>query len=147
MLLSRCPNRPSFIKLPDMLCILYVASSSIPHIVKLSLVGTGYTFAPNDIAGSLSSRGHLFIVIIVLAAQPVDKVYEMVLVPGVMPVITPVPLAIVATAVFILLHVPPIDALLNVAEAPLQIDVTPVMVGGSGFIVSNNTAEQPDVKV
>ena len=46
-------------------------------------------------------------VIVVVAVQPADSVYVMVLVPVVIPVAKPVPVIIVATAVLLLLHVPP----------------------------------------
>lgn len=51
-------------------------------------------------------------------------------------------MSIVATEVFVLFHVPPGVALLNVVVLPAQIDALPV-IGASGFTVIVRVAEQP----
>jgi hypothetical protein len=52
----------------------------------------------------------------------------MVVVPGIIPVTTPVALFTVATAVLLLLHVPPVMALVSVVVVPGHICVSPILV-------------------
>jgi hypothetical protein len=61
--------------------------------------------------------------------QPVGKVYTILLVPTPTPETSPDP-STVATDVFVLLHVPPAVAELNVVVVPLHIDVEPVRAAG-----------------
>ena len=58
----------------------------------------------------------------------------MVLLPPITPPITPVKIFIVATLLLLLLHVPPLAALLKVAVVPWHIVVVPIMLPGIPLI-------------
>ena len=60
----------------------------------------------------------------------------MLAVPAVMPDTIPVPAPIVATAVLLLLQVPPVLVVLRVVVCPTHALVLPVMAAGSGFTVA-----------
>jgi hypothetical protein len=66
-----------------------------------------------------------------------ERVYDMVALPGAMPVTTPVALCTVAIAVFELLHVPPAEVSVSVVLPPEQILVLPVIgAGAAGTVVT-----------
>ncbi len=58
--------------------------------------------------------------------------------PPVMPVTTPVVLFTVAFEVLLLVHVPPVIALLSVVVYPGQIKAAPVFDGKAAFIVTSS---------
>jgi len=60
---------------------------------------------------------------------------------------TPLLVPIVATAVLLLLHAPPVVALLSVADAPAHTLVAPVMDGGEGLTVNAVVVMQPVASV
>ena len=64
-------------------------------------------------------------------------------VPGVIPVTTPVPMPIVATAVLLLLQEPPERPSVKVVVAPMHIDVAPAIAEGRGLTVTMRVAAQP----
>ena len=67
----------------------------------------------------------------------------MVTTPSVMPVTVPVEDPIVATAVLLLLHTPPLVALVNVVVKPMHTFVVPPIAAGFGLTVKLVTAIQP----
>jgi hypothetical protein len=83
------------------------------------------------IAGGLGST-----VIVVVAIQPVDKMYDIVVVPALIPVARPVETPMVAIAGVLLLHVPPGMLLLSEVELPLHSSAVPVIAPGTGFTVT-----------
>lgn len=107
--------------------------------VKIT-VSPGQTLSIPEIT---PAEGGISTVMAVVAMQPVGNEYVMTVVPVATPLDTPVALPIVATAVFELTHVPPVDASLSVPLAPVQISVGPVMAAGSGFTVTFVVTEHP----
>jgi hypothetical protein len=75
--------------------------------------------------------------------QPVGSVYIMLAVPDVRPDTMPVPAPTVATAVLLLLQVPPVLVVLSVVVCPTQALVLPVITAGSGFTVATAVRWQP----
>ena len=71
----------------------------------------------------------------------------MVTTPSVMPVTVPVEDPIVATAVLLLLHTPPLVALVNVVVKPMHTFVVPPIAAGFGLTVKLVTAIQPVLNV
>jgi hypothetical protein len=59
----------------------------------------------------------------------------------------PVEEPIVATAVLLLIHVPPDEVLARVADAPSQVLSVPVIAAGAAFIVLASTREHPVASV
>jgi hypothetical protein len=60
-----------------------------------------------------------------------------------MPVVAP----IVAIAVLLLVHVPPVAVLVSVVEEPIQTAAAPVIEAGNGFTVNDAVRIQPAVEV
>ncbi len=83
----------------------------------------------------------------IVAAQPDDKVYEMVVVPKAIPFTIPVPDPMVALAVTLLVQVPPADELVSVTVAPGHTDELPVIVAGDGSTVNTSDPVHPPVVV
>jgi hypothetical protein len=82
-----------------------------------------------------------------VAAHPVGNVYTMVDVPGFTPVTYPKG-SIVATAMLLLLHVPPVVAFESETICDTQSDIVPVIGVDAELTVKQWTARQPvDVKV
>ena len=80
--------------------------------------------------------GNGFIVMVVVATQPVFIKYVMIAVPAAMPVTTPLPAPIVATEGVLLVHETPVgDGSVKFAVEPTQIAVVPTMAAGSGLAV------------
>ena len=77
------------------------------------------------------------------AEQPVGNVYMMFVVPDNTPKTMPDDEPIVAIAVLLLLHVPPVVASASDADTPTQIDDGPVMPAGSWFTVAGVVVVQP----
>jgi hypothetical protein len=71
-----------------------------------------------------------------VAIQPVDRRYVMVLVPAATPLTVPVPDPTVAIPVVLLLQVPPPVALARVELAAWQTNVVPVIEAGNGLTVT-----------
>jgi hypothetical protein len=67
----------------------------------------------------------------------------MVVVPGVPPVIMPVPVPIVAVVVLAVLQAPPVVISLSVAVRPVHMRVVPLMAAGCGLTVTVAVAAQP----
>ena len=76
-----------------------------------------------------------------------DTVYVILVVPAVTPVTTPELKTIVAVAVLLLLHVPPVVAFENTAVEPIQTVPGPVLVAGAAFIVTTALRIQPVLSV
>jgi hypothetical protein len=81
------------------------------------------------------ATGAWFIVITVVARQPLAKLYEIMDVPAVTPVIAPVVEPMVATPVVPLIHVPPPVASVSVVVVARHIVVVPAIATGVGFTV------------
>ena len=84
--------------------------------------------------------GTPFTVTTIVAALPHPVLYDIVLVPALMPDSKPVEGLMVATDVALLLHVPPVSVLLSVADAPTHKLVVPVIPDGPPFIITANVA-------
>ena len=80
---------------------------------------------------------------VAVTEQPAALIYVIVAAPGEMPLTTPVPEPIVAMAGLLLLHVPPVVALLRVVVKPGQTLVVPVIAVGNGFTVNVTVFRQP----
>lgn len=78
-----------------------------------------------------------------VAAQPVLSVYEMYVLPALMPFTTPDADPTVATPVIIAVHVPPGVALFSVVAYPWQTDEVPVIAAGTGYTETVRDAVQP----
>ena len=74
-------------------------------------------------------------VIDLVTKQPVGRVYVIIVVPNDTLVTTPVLLLMVATDVFELLQVPPVEVLAKVIAALKQANVGPVIAAGNGFTI------------
>lgn len=84
--------------------------------------------------------GNGLIVTVVVAEMP-ETVYVITAVPAVRPVTTPVPEPTVATAVLLLLHVPPMLALLSVVVLPIQAVAVPVFLFTGSFLKMDRLAD------
>jgi len=84
---------------------------------------------------------------LVTAIQPVLSVYVIVTTPSVMPVTVPDVEPMVATAVLLLLHTPPLVISVNVIVKPTHTLLVPPMAAGFGLTVKLVTAIQPVVNV
>jgi hypothetical protein len=85
--------------------------------------------------------------IVVVRKQPVGSIYLTTVVPGDMPVKTPVTLSMVPTAGVALLHVPPAVVLVSESVPETQMEVPPAIGAGSGLTVNAMTRKQPDGNV
>jgi hypothetical protein len=84
-----------------------------------------------------------FTVNTVVALHPVAKVYKIFGVPGAIAVTIPLAEPTVASAVLLLLQVPPAVTSLKVELRPEQIEVVPVITAGIGLTVTAAVARQP----
>ena len=84
--------------------------------------------------------GMPFTVIVTVAAVPHPVLYDIVLVPALIPVNKPVEGLIVAIDVALLLHVPPVSVLLSVVDAPAHTLVVPVIPAGPPLMVTASVA-------
>jgi hypothetical protein len=80
-----------------------------------------------------------------IAAWQVPIRYVIIVVPAARPVITPVASAAEATPPLLLLHVPPVVALLNEVVVLTQIDAMPLKAPGEALTVATTMREQPVV--
>jgi hypothetical protein len=88
------------------------------------------------------AAGAAFTVIVILVVQPSQVVNTIVETPAATPVTVPsVPM--VATVVLLLLHVPHVDDVLNIVEAPTHSVPEPVIVPAAGFTVNTAYDWQP----
>lgn len=81
-----------------------------------------------------------FTVVVTVAAVPHPVLYDIMLVPAVMPDNKPVEGLMVAVVGALLLHVPPVSVLLRVVVPPAHKLVVPVIPAGPPFIVTANVA-------
>ena len=79
--------------------------------------------------------GSGFTVIIMLAVQPVARVYTIVEVPALIPLTTPEVIPMVAAVVIVLVHAPPADGSLSSVVWPTHTLVLPVTGAGTGLTV------------
>ena len=112
-----------------------------PGVVLDSVVDEPLQRASVPVTGA-TAVGALTVTTVVAAPAPQTfvTVYEMVLVPLVAPVTTPVELPTVATAGTVLLHTPPGVALLSVPGVPMQMIPLPVIGAGTGVAFTVTTA-------
>jgi hypothetical protein len=94
-------------------------------------------------AVNMLTLGALFTVTCAVILQPEESVYVIVGVPAATPVTVPVVDPIVASAVLLLVHVPPVVASLNVSVAPGQIAPAPVIDAGVPFTEKDCVTLQP----
>ena len=98
--------------------------------------------------GPVIADGSGFTVMTVVAMQPVARVYvdtQVLGIPTIAPVAIPEDEPMVAIAVLLLLHVPPVGASLNVIVDPEQTLLGPEIFPGNGFTVIVVAAIQPVV--
>ena len=77
-------------------------------------------------------------------AQPLGRLYEIVVLPAATPVTAPVAASMVAALILLLLHVPAEVVLPNVITEPAaQTDAGPVIAAGYGFNVSGAVVKHP----
>jgi hypothetical protein len=112
-----------------------------PGVVLESVVLFPLQTASVPVTGA-TAVGALTVTIVVAALVPQALVtlYEMVLVPLVMPVTTPVEAPMVATAGVVLDHTPPGVALLRVPGVPTHTIPLPVIGAGAGVAITVTTA-------
>jgi hypothetical protein len=89
------------------------------------------------------AAGNALTVTVAVRIQPASDVPVMIVVPGKLPVTTPVPASIVATAVVLLLQLTPAVALPKAVVAPWHTCGLPVMAAGNAFTVTPAVAIQP----
>jgi hypothetical protein len=113
---------------PDGLVLKVVVRPTQTVLLPVIAVGTGLTNTD------------------LVAMQPVGSIYVMVGVPPATPVTTLL-VPMVASAVLLLLHTPPVVVSLNVVVRPTHTVAIPVIGAGSGLTVSTRTELQPLPKV
>ena len=119
------PNDPSTVAI-DVLLLLQLP----PVVGSLNVIVAPVHTGVFEVIGN-----DPLIVTTIVAALPQPFVYCIVAVPGVTPLTTPLVEPTVATAVLLLLHVPPLTASANVVFAPTHADTVPVMLAGATFTV------------
>jgi hypothetical protein len=97
----------------------------------------------HTLAAPLIVPGPAFTVTTVVAKQPVEPVYVIVAVPTLTPQNIPVDTPTVATAVLLLLHVPPLVASARVEQNPTQTETGPVIATGGVLTVTTAVRIQP----
>jgi hypothetical protein len=107
-------------------------------VLLINVVLPMHTLVPPVIAA-----GSAFTVTAAVAEQPL-AVYEIVVVPAVTPVTTPLP-STVAVPVVLLIHEPPAVVLERVVVVPAHTLVVPIMAGTAGFTVIILVALDSDV--
>jgi hypothetical protein len=116
-----------------MVAIVVVLLVQVPLVVT----STSKVVDPEQTATAPEiNEGDEFIVTGVLLEQPVSTVYVIVSIPGVTPLITPVPAGTVAIPVLLLLHVPPVVPSIKVAVEPVHATLVPLMTDGSALTVT-----------
>lgn len=96
--------------------------------------------------GPVIGAGGGFTVTVVVITQPgMARVYVIVAVPVLIPVITPVERSISAILVLLLVHVPPVMASLRVIELSKHTPGPPLIEGGKGLMVTVVVALHPAV--
>ena len=139
------PETPVTAPLPDptvaMATLLLVHEP--PRVASVRLV-----VAPaQTVAAPEMAEGVGFTVMIVVVLQPVGNAYVITLVPGAIPVSTPVPDPITATVTSPLLHAPGTEGSVRVTDVPVQTVAGPFIARGSEFTVTVVVAKHPADKV
>ena len=115
--------------------------------VSVPCVGLGYTpnlIPPLSDPSTPLANGVGFTVIAFVERQPVVvMVYEMVIVPVLMPVTDPEALVTVPTAVLLLVHAPPVVAHVSVVEEPTTTLDAPDIAAGAGFTTIADVLKHP----
>lgn len=93
--------------------------------------------------GVITEVGAEITVTTVVVLQPVGSVYVIPAVPAAIPLSTPVPETIGATAEALLLHVPPDVVLVSDTVVARQTVVGPPIAAGSGFTVNTRVRKHP----
>ena len=88
-----------------------------------------------------------FTVTSAMAKQPVGRIYEIVAVPVLIPMVCPLGINMNATDGVALLQVPPGVALVSITVSPLQNDNGPPIGAGFGLTVNTTTRGQLDGNV
>ena len=124
------PTRP--------LLLLHVPPAGVP--VSVVVLPAQIVVVP------VMGAGSAFTVATAVLKQPLgDSLYVMVALPGVVPpVITPVPIPIVAVPVALLLHVPVPGLLVSVEVAPSHMLSVPAIGAGKGFTDTVAEMLQPE---
>jgi hypothetical protein len=126
-------DEPTFTKLGELLLHTPPATASLNVVVSPT-----HTESTPVIAA-----GAGFTVTVLANMHPPPNVYAMEAVPADKPVTTPLPVAIMATDVALLLHIPPDTASDMVITAPSHKLPAPPIASGIGFTVKTNTVLQP----
>lgn len=113
----------------------------MPPLVADDIVIVAPTHTVGAVADNDAGKGST--VTVVVRRQPVGRLYVTTEVPAIRPFTVPVAEPTVATAVLLLLQVPPGVASDKVAVDPIQTDEIPLIEPGNGFTVRIAAALQP----
>jgi hypothetical protein len=118
--------------------VLLHTPPAVPLAVNV-VVAPAQTVAVPLMVPGVANGFTVAILVAVTAPQPFVTVYDIVVVPAVMPLTTPVAEPTVPIAAFVLLHTPPLVPLVvNVVVAPTHTVAVPLIMPGvaSGFTVA-----------
>jgi hypothetical protein len=107
-------------------------------LASVTFSATQIATLPPDIAA-----GKGLTVMFLICWQPVPSVYVIIAVPASTPIAVPVEEPMTATAVLLLLHVPPAGLLVNAVVESTHKSELPDIVAGSGCTVSMRVTKQP----
>ncbi len=119
------------------------APSLLLHTPPLTAVLSVVVHTSHTVSVPAIELGAADIVTTAVTRQVDDVAYVMIDVPALTPVTTPVPDTTVALAGLLLLHVPPLVALLSVVVVPIQADSVPPIAPGAAVTVTSRVATQP----
>jgi hypothetical protein len=128
---------------PVELFIVAVAGVLLLHVPPGVVVVNATVALTHEIEAPVIAAGVWFTVTTELAGVPHPLEYEMVAVPGAMPVTIPVVPPTVATEVLLLVHAPTPPGLDHVVVAPVHTVIVPVLADGEPFTTKVAVALQP----
>ena len=115
----------------------------VPPDVALVSVAEAFT---HTAVAPLIAPGVVITVTVLLTRHPAVSVYVIFVVPAAMPVAIPELAFIVAVGVLLLLHVPPVVALVNASVVPVHI-VAALVIAGNTFMVTVVVRKQPEARL
>ncbi len=130
------------VNIPVVTLIVAVPGVAELHVPPLTLLLSVALLPMHRVVFPAIVVGSGLTVIVAVVMQPKGVVYSMATFAGVTPVIVPLLMSAVATAVFVLLHVPEGVVSLSIILLPWHTMAGPV-IGVSGFTVTVVVAEQP----
>lgn len=133
--------------MPDAVPMVAMPGLLLLHVPPLVAFASVMLLPAHTVARPVVATGPPTTVSVVVAPQPVLKVYEIVVVPSAAVVATPFTPPIDATAVLLLVHAPPLGASEKVITVPTHACDTPVIGTGTRFTVSSAVLIQPEPSV